>query len=90
MQEQKTSALISEKLLEYLRKQGIKGIGRTSSVATTFAIAESQAQAEALKALLVDYVQSRRQVASTVLGDNEHIDFRVIGRDNRGAVVVSD
>ena len=90
VQEQKTSVLISEKLLEYLNKQGIKGTGQTSWGPTTFAIVESQAQAEALKALLIDYVQSRCQVASTVLEDNELMDFLVVGGDNRGAVVVSD
>ena len=90
VQEQKTSSLNPEKLLEYLNKQDIKAIGQTSWGPTTFAITESQAQAEALKALLLDYVRSHRQDAPATLKDKEAIDLLIVGGDNRGAVVVSD
>ena len=89
VQEQKISHLNSAKLLEYLDKQGIKGIGQTSWGPTTFAIVESQAQAEALKAQLMDYVQSCRQ-AEPEVSDSKEIDFLIVKGDNQGAVVASE
>ncbi len=89
VQEQKISRFNSIKLLEYLDKQGIKGIGQTSWGPTVFAIAENQAQAEALKARLKDYVRCHGGKTETS-GGAEKIDFLIVKGDNQGAVVVSD
>ena len=89
MQEQKISQFNSIKLLEYLDKQGIKGIGQTSWGPTTFVITESQAQAEAITDRLRDYMQSR-STETQILEDAEKIDFLIVKGDNQGAVVASD
>ena len=89
VQEQKISRFISIKLLEYLDKQGIRGIGQTSWGPTIFAITENQAQAEALKAELKDYMQCHGSETEIPV-DAEKIDFLIIKGDNQGAVVVSD
>ena len=89
VQEQKISRFNSMKLLEYLDKQGIKGIGQTSWGPTLFAITKNQAQAEALKTELEDYV--RCHGSKTEAPENaENIDFLIVKGDNQGAVVVSD
>ena len=90
VQEQKTSAINSEKLLEYLNKQGIKGTGQTSWGPTTFAITESHAQAEVLKAELIDYLCALHQREDALSKDYEAIDFLIVKGDNRGAVVASN
>ena len=89
VQEQKISRFNSIKLLEYLDKQGIKGIGQTSWGPTTFAITESQAQAEAITDQLRDYMQSRN-TETEISEYAEEIDFLVVKGDNQGAVVASD
>ncbi len=89
VQEQKILRFNSVKLLEYLDKQGIKGIGQTSWGPTVFAITENQAQAEALKAGLEDYVRSH-DTETEVPKDAEEIDFLIVKGNNQGAVVVLD
>ena len=90
VQEQEISRFNPAKLLEYLNKQGIKGIGQTSWGPTAFAIVESQAQAEVLKARLMDYVQSHCQTEPDALKAGKEIDFLIVKGDNKGAVVASD
>ena len=85
--QQKNAIINTEKLLEYLSKQGIKGIGQTSWGPTIFAIIESQAQAEALKAELIDYVHSLCQTEASISKDYELIDFLIVKGDNQGALV---
>ena len=89
VQEQKISRFNSIKLLEYLDKQGIKGIGQTSWGPTTFAITESRAQAEAIIDRLRDYMRYL-STETEISEDAEEIDFLVVKGDNQGAVVASD
>ena len=89
VQEQKISRFNSTKLLEYLDKQGIKGIGQTSWGPTIFAITKNQAQAEALKARLEDYLRCYGGETATS-EDAGNTDFLIVKGDNQGAVVISD
>ena len=89
VEEQKISRFNSMKLLEYLDKQGIKGIGQTSWGPTAFAITENQAQAEALKAELKDYMRSHA-TETEAPEDVEKIDFLIVKGDNKGAAIVLD
>ena len=88
VQEQKISRFNSIKLLEYLNKQCIKGIGQTSWGPTVFSIMENQTQAEALKTRLKNYLRSHG-TETEASEDAEGVDFLIVKGDNQGAVIVS-
>ena len=99
VQQTPRAARNSEKLLEFLNKQGIKGTGQTSWGPTTFAIMESEAQAQALKAQLLRHhlscyaarhpprYTSSAAGADASLDAAEKRDFLIVKGDNRGALL---
>lgn len=80
----------AQKILEYLREQGIKGTGQTSWGPTIFAIVESHARAQSLQTQLAQWIKSKVEAGDASLADGQTREVFIVQGDNQGAVIKAE
>ena len=76
----------ARKILQYLRKQGIKGTGQTSWGPIIFAIMKNDKQALILKTQLKQWMQSEIETDDSCLAGSRR-EILIVQADNQGAVI---